>query len=202
MIENSMLKWFLKPGLFASRIGFGFLQKSADKILGIFDQLAGVSFLHELAEMVSAFASLLGGFGDRAGEVYRLLRTDSVSFVLVATPETTALQDALYFHQEIGNFELPLAGFILNRVYSSYLPPTTSLNSLKEELGNLSESSRNKLLQNLGEFQMLHEQQQHKIRWLQSQCGPKLFYTQIPFFETDIHDMAGLAKLGKALFTK
>lgn len=200
MTQNSMLRWFLKPGVFASKIGFGILQKSTDKVLGVFDQLAGFSFLRELSEMISAFASMIGGFGDRAGQVYNLLRTDEVSFVLVATPETVSIYDALYFHREIGNFGLPLAGFIFNRVYQEYLSKETPLSTVKEQLTGLSKSIQTALIQNLANFQTLHEHHQRMIEWLQSKCGPDLLYARVPYLETDVHDMEGLARLNEHLF--
>lgn len=200
MIEHSILRWFLKPGLFAGKIGLGLFQKSADKILSVFDQLAGFSFLHELAEMISAFTGLLGGFGDRAGAVYDLLRAEEVSFILVTTPERAALKDALYFHDQIGTFGLPLAGFIFNRVFPEYLPTDQSLALLQKELVSLSPPIQASLLANLAHFQTLAERHQRMIASFQAQCGPDFLYAHVPCFESDVHDMGGLAQINQYLF--
>ncbi len=201
LTRESVLKWFLKPGLFAGKVGFGVFKKTAEKILSVFDQLAGFSFLHELAEMLSSFADMLGGFGDRAENIYTLLRSSDVSFVLVTTPETTALKDAVYFYEKIHNFELPLAGFILNRVYPEFVKSKAELDTAKKQVAILSKTTQDLLLNNLKNFHRLHEQHQKRIDSLQKECGASLFYQLVPYLETDIHDLDGLNEMGQHLIS-
>ncbi len=200
LTRHSVLKWFLKPGIFAGRIGVGILQKTADKMLQVFDELAGFSFLQELAEMVTGMADMLGGFSDRAERIYELLRTPEVSFILVTTPERVALQDAQYFYDQIGQFQLPLAGFIFNRVHPEYIPSEAALPEIQGRLKSLPTNVEEGLMKNLEDFFCLQKNQQKLIEKFVKDCGSKVFYAQVPFLETDVHDMTGLGEMNRYLF--
>ena len=197
MTGSSLLEWFLKPGIFvgkqAGRIGMGILQKGAEKILAVFDRLAGFSFLYELSEMLSLLSSLLGGFRERAQSVYELLHKDFVGFILVTSPSSVAIQDALYFHQKITGEKLPFVGFIVNRVHEvdtadSKLPP------------GISPSLRAKLAEHLQNYGQLALRDQKTIALLKKMGGKGVVYATIPLFEWDVHDLDGLRRMNEALF--
>ncbi len=200
LTRHSVIKWFLKPGVFAGKVSFGLFQKTAEKVLNVFDQLAGFSFLHELAEMISGMADMLGGFGERAEKIYELLRSSKVSFILVATPEKMALQDARYFHEQIGEYELPLAGFVFNRVYPNYIPSEEAIEEARAQLKSLPNNVEIGLIKNLEDFFMLQKRHELSIKEFKKACGSKTFYTSVPFLETDVHDMEGLAEINRYLF--
>ena len=191
--ENSLLKWFLKPGFFAGT-GLRVLGRGAEKILSVFDRLAGFGFLHELSEMVSLISSLLGGFHDRARSVYELLRKNFVGFLLVTSPSSVSIQDALYFHQKIKEYGLPFMGFVINRIHE----PGSPLK--EEELTPLSPSLREKVLQQLRNYEQLALRDQRAIALLKKMGGKNVLYASVPLFGADVHDLDGLARLNKALF--
>lgn len=191
--ENSLLKWFLKPGFFAGT-GLRVLGRGAEKILSVFDRLAGFGFLHELSEMVSLISSLLGGFHDRARSVYELLRKNFVGFLLVTSPSSVSIQDALYFHQKIKEYGLPFMGFVINRIHEPGGPLK------EEELTLLSPSLREKVLQQLRNYEQLALRDQRAIALLKKMGGKNVLYASVPLFGADVHDLDGLVRLNKALF--
>jgi anion-transporting ArsA/GET3 family ATPase len=192
--ENSLLKWFLKPGLFAGRVGFGILGKGAEKILSVFDRLAGFSFLHELSEMIALIGGLLGGFHGRARSVYELLRKNFVGFLLITSPSSVAIQDALYFYQRIRDEELPFLGFVINRIHE----PGGAVS--EKDLPSLSPRLREKVVVLLRNYEQLALRDQRAITLLKKMGGKKAFYIPVPLFETDVHDLEGLKKINEALF--
>lgn len=200
LTRHSILKWFLKPGIFAGKVGFGILHKTADRILTVFDQLAGLSFLQELAEMVANMADMVGGFSDRAEKIYNLLRSKEISFILVTTPEKMALQDAQYFHEQIGQFKLPLAGFVLNRVYPEFITPELTLDEIQSRLKSLPTNVEKRLIDNLHDLYRLQKNHEDMISQFQKERGQDVFYIKVPILETDVHDMAGLAEINRYLF--
>ncbi len=191
---NSLLHWFLKPGLFAGRIGAGMFQKGAEKILSVFDRLAGFSFLYELSEMISLLSDLLGGFHDRSRAVSQLLKKDFVGFLLVTTPSSVAIQDALYFHQKIKESKLPFLGFIVNRVHEFYKKDVSS----GRLVSSLPPPLRAKVLSELENYERLSLQDQGVVDLLKKMGGKKIF--SIPFFMTDVHDLGGLERMNNSLF--
>lgn len=190
--SESILTWFLKPGLFASRIGLGALQKGADKILAVFDRLAGFSFLHELSEMLGLVAGLLGGFRDRAKAVYNLLREDFVGFILVTSPERSALKDSLYFLDKIRQGGLPFSGFVINRSHADF--------SSASEPEEASRTLREKLRENFEDYRRLGERDRQGIGFLRKKAGRGPFYKVVPHFAEDVHDLEGLERIGAYLF--
>ncbi len=194
MTGNSLLEWFLSPGLFAGRYGLGFLQKGAEKILSVFDRLAGFSFLHELSEMVSLLGSLLGGFHERSQAVYKLLRQDDVGFLLVTSPTSVAIQDALYFYKVIKDSKLPFVGFVVNRLHESGVSKDAEL------AASLSPNLRKKVLEYLRNSEQLAIRDQKAVMLLKKMGGKKTSYATIPLLTNDVHDLEGLKEMNQALF--
>lgn len=193
--KNSLLKWFLKPGFFAGKVGFGFFQRSAEKILSVFDRLAGLSFLHELAEMIGLMSSLLGGFHDRAQAVQKLLRKDFCGFLLVTSTSSVSIQDSLYFYQQIKGSDLPFMGFVINRVHEDIISDTSS------EVQSFPQPLKNKVLEQLEDYKQLVQRDQKAITLLKKMGGKKVFYATVPLFSQDVHDLAGLQKMSEELFS-
>lgn len=191
---SSLLEWFLKPGIFAGRAGLGVLQKGAEKILSVFDRLAGFSFLYELSEMVSLISGMLGGFHERSEAVYDLLRSDFVGFLLVTSPSSVAIQDALYFHEVIKSSKLPFVGFVVNRLHEP------GVSDALEATARFSPPLRKKILDYLRNYEQLAARDQKAVTLLRKMGGKKVSYTTIPLFTADIHDLEGLQKMSQALF--
>lgn len=195
MTSNSLLEWFIKPGLFvgqAGLIGLGVLRKSAEKILSVFDRIAGFAFLKELSEMLSLFTSLLGGFQKRAQTVSDLLHQDFVGFLLVTSPASVAIQDALYFHRQITASGLPFLGFAVNRVHPENFWKTSDLPS------DLTPSLREKAIKHLHAYEDLAKRDRKSIEILKK-IGKKTPCAEIPLFEKDVHDLEGLEKMYEGL---
>ena len=115
-LEGRFLKMFMAPGLHAGRVvgkavGFGatLFMRTAQRITG-----AGV--LGDLAEFFHAFDGMYEGFKNRAQAVYRLLQSPESAFVVVASPEPSALREARYFLQRLAKDGMPTAGLVVNRV--------------------------------------------------------------------------------------
>lgn len=193
MTGNSLLKWFLKPGIFLGKTNFGLFRKSAERILSVFDRLAGFAFLHELAQMVSLMSGLLGGFQERAKAVYKLLREDVTGFILVTSPSSVSIQDALYFHEKIDGEGLPFLGFIVNRIHEDILE------CRQQDLNTLKPALREKILDQVKNYNQLALRDQKATSLLKKMGGKKSFYASIPLFTEDVHDLKGLQQLYDAM---
>ncbi len=201
LTQNSLLKWFLKPALFAGGMpgnlsAWGPLQKIADKILNVFDRLAGFHFLHELAEMIALLGGLLGGFHDRAEAVYEMMRQKHVGFLLIASPASVSIQDALYFHKKIAESGLPFAGFVVNRVHVPL--PQSALTA--RSLESVSATAREKIARVLQDYSQLATHDQKAMTLLKKMGGKGALQMSVPLFTSDIHDVEGLRQINKYLF--
>src|SRR5262249_20266141 len=80
-------------------------------------RFVGSRFLEDIAQFLAEFNEVLGGFRQRAQEVFALLRSPLVAFVLVASPEPLAIDEAIFFYERLRGSQMPLGAFIVNRVH-------------------------------------------------------------------------------------
>lgn len=186
--SNSLLSWFLKPSLWIGKVGLKTLQKGADKIFSVFDRLAGFSFLHELSEMLGLMAGMMGGFHDRAQQVYQLLREKFVGFLLITSPHPLAIQEALFFLQKIQEAGLPFEGFIINRTHLDFTQPA-------KMAAGVSPALKEKLAQNFENYRRLGERDKKVISFLKKMGGERPCYQTIPLFPDDPHNLEGLERI-------
>lgn len=82
----------------------------------------GESFSEELQTFLNAFGKLFNKMRIHASGVRKLLRSEEAAFVVIASPEEAALEEAIYFKGRIKELGLITNGFILNRSYASDQP--------------------------------------------------------------------------------
>ncbi|MFO1518747.1 MAG: ArsA-related P-loop ATPase [bacterium] len=199
-ITDSMLKWFLKPSIFLGRTSFRFLEKGMRRVLKVFDNVTGYEFLQDLSTMLLSTAGLLEGFKERAEEVSALLRNSKTAFLLVTSPQSMVVKEALYFHEKILEYKLPFSGFIVNRVHeikglASQLP------AISKALAHssLSKEEQNQVNRVLSDYKTLIEQDRAQLKLLEEKIDNRKMLTLVPHLDSDVHDLAGLAELGKYL---
>ncbi len=78
--------------------------------------ILGSHVLEDMQTFVAALDTVFGGFRQRAARTYSLLQAPGTAFVVVATPERDALDEASYFLNRLGEEQMPLAGVIVNRM--------------------------------------------------------------------------------------
>ncbi len=216
-LDGRILKWFLKPYFSASRVGFRVFQKGTGLILKTLERVTGITALKVISEFFSAFEGMYDGFKERAEAVYELLHDDATAFILVTSPEDMTIEEAIYFHDKLIEYEMPFCGVIVNKVHTDY-----SLQGNGEKRGNedaralakkmsaalaRSEIERKamnsvalSLAQNLKNFRELAEMDAQNIRSLVDCLKPGTNVCNVPFFDTDVYDIDGLLHINKYLF--
>lgn len=115
-LTDSMVHFFLKPGLIAGRFGARLFAKGAEKIMQIFGKITGAEMMQEISNLLLSVSTLFNGFEDRAEHVKGMLSSDSCGIILVTIPETDRISDAKNFISEINKFNMKLSGIIVNRM--------------------------------------------------------------------------------------
>jgi anion-transporting ArsA/GET3 family ATPase len=95
------------------------LNAGLSMMTGALTKVLGGQLLRDAQTFITAFDTMFGGFRERADATYRLLQAPGTSFLVVATPEPDALREASYFVERLAEERMPLAGLILNRVHSA-----------------------------------------------------------------------------------
>jgi anion-transporting ArsA/GET3 family ATPase len=95
-------------------------------------KLMGSQFLDDLGAFLLDIREVLGGFLTRAREIEAVLKRPDVGFILVMTPETAAVNEALYFARRLRETGSPLCCYIANRTLQEPLPCSEAV--LREQI--------------------------------------------------------------------
>ncbi|MBW1990220.1 MAG: ArsA family ATPase [Deltaproteobacteria bacterium] len=198
-LDARVIQWFVKPYLAAGKMGFKFINRGAQMVFKLLERATGYQTLADLADFFLMFEGMYDGFRARAQRVRDLLACPETAFVLVTSPQSPSLLEARGFLERLSAEGIPLGGVVFNRVV---LPPTDMTSAEAAELG---EKAAKKLpdhadavrilVNNLRLFILLAQADRRSMDRFLSDAGQRVVSATIPFFATDIHDLAGLAEL-------
>jgi anion-transporting ArsA/GET3 family ATPase len=188
----------------AQRIGRGYLRGlnlATTTMTRMVRRVTGSELLAEVGEFFAAFEGMYDGFKERAGRVYEQLRHPSTAFVVVATPDEAALREAAFFAGRLADEGMPLGALVVNRIHQAGKVPAVP-QAARQRLARLP-GADGRLLADLLE---LHEgleavaaAEQQRVRELLA-AVPNLGVVRVPLLADDVHDLAGLRRLGSHLF--
>ena len=209
-IDSPAIEWFRKMQG-GGKSGWGVVGRTGSFIMKRLAKFVGSQFLDDLAIFFTEFHDVLGGFRQRAEETMALLHQDKVGFVLVASPEPMAVQEALYFHERLAKAKMPFVGFVVNRVHPSrpvHLDKGGSAEKLLAQSASvaalgLSATSLRMASEALtaahADLEVLANADQLSIARLRHADGPGAVLVQVPFLPEDVHDVTRLVDLGRYL---
>ncbi len=207
-IDSPAIEWFVKPFKSTGRFSLRVIGVGGSFILKRIAKFVGSQFLEDMAQFFVEFNDVLGGFRERAREVFDLLRRSDVGFILVTAPEPTVVDEILWFYTRLAASGMPFAGFIVNRVIPEAPdPPSTA--AVADRLRARPECSgftpydlaraAEALHRTHVDFGALATADRREILRLRQVVQGNHPIAEVPFLEQDIHDISGLAELGKYL---
>jgi anion-transporting ArsA/GET3 family ATPase len=161
-------------------------------------RILGAQILRDMQTFVAAFDTLFGGFRARATKTFELLQADGTAFLVVAAPEPDALREAAYFVERLSADRMPLAGLVINRASStpggalSADEATSAANRLRK---NDPDSVTAGLLRLQADRVRMVEREAH-LRSRFAAAHPRVATVVVPALPTDVHDLAGLRRIG------
>jgi anion-transporting ArsA/GET3 family ATPase len=207
-IDSPAIQWFIKPYLSAGRFSLKALGLGASFVLRRLARFVGSAFLEDMARFFVEFNAILGGFRERAREVFELLRGSDVAFVLVSSADPLSIDEAIYFHDRLVQSHMPLGAFVVNRVHTA-APATLDREALIAKLTarpELRGYSPDEVVQAAADFDRTHREFQtlaeidaRQVHRLDQRAAAKVPVVQVPFFDQDIYDVAGLSQMVRYL---
>ena len=179
-------------------MGFGIFTNVLSKVLG-------AQVLGDIGTFVAAIDTTFGGFRERADATYALLKERGTAFVVVATPERDALREAAYFVERLRADDMPLAGLVVNRV--QMVSPLLSADQATAAVQELDASGATDsaegaltatLLREHAARMNTAERQEHLIGRFTA-AHPTVAVARVPALPEDVHDLAGLRRIGELL---
>jgi anion-transporting ArsA/GET3 family ATPase len=170
-------------------------------VTGALNRVLGAQVLRDMQTFVAAFDTLFGGFRQRAQQTFELLQADGTAFLVVAAPESDALREAAYFVERLGEDAMPLAGLIVNRAnpaprgtLSADEAMAASARLRKREPGSLTAG----LLRLHADRTRLVEREA-LVRARFAAAHPQVPTAVVAALPGDVHDLAGLRRVGQLL---
>ena len=121
-VGAKLLSWLSGP----TRFGMRAMNLAAGPFLHMADRLLGADVLSEVSDFVNDLQKIYGGVQKRARDVYRLLRSPEVGFVVVTTLEPAAFAEAEFFCSRLREYRMPLRAVIANRTLPDSLRDRTA----------------------------------------------------------------------------
>ncbi len=212
--SSRLLRWLIVP--YRSRL----VNVATKPFYQIADRILGTEFLADISEFFILFQSMYAGFVERSDAVGRLLSDRRTTFVVVSTLEAVPLREAEFFAEQLTNRRLHLGAIVLNKVLPDYLRGAAGASvaeSMKERaeefaaqlsptltlvdpvLGDIDQIARvlTEVADGYLNFQVVALREMEERSSLS--VVPDVLAT-VPFFETDIFDLAGLIRLGEQIW--
>jgi anion-transporting ArsA/GET3 family ATPase len=196
-LDGRFIRLLLTPAKGPARMmtaGLGIITGSLNKILG-------TQVLRDMQTFVAAFDTLFGGFRQRAQKTFELLQADGTAFLVVAAPETDALREAAYFVERLAEDDMPLAGLIVNRA-SPEPRGTASADEAMAAAARLRQRDPESLtagLLRLHADQSRIVEREERLRARFAAAHPQVPTAVVPALPGDVHDLAGLRRVGDLL---
>ncbi len=134
LIDSPAMRWLTSTVEGGKGFSVSLLTRGAKVVLAGMSKFTGSGFLEQVAEFVSEFNVLFGGFKKRADEVASTLRSDDLAFVVVTSPAPLAIDEALFFAARLDEAGMKRDAFVINQVHPLVAEPSAKTSVLEDEV--------------------------------------------------------------------
>lgn len=212
-----LLRWLTAPYRAGQGRGARFVDRAARPFYQVADRVLGGDFLRDVGEFFFNFQTMYDGFVQRARAVERLLHDPRTTFAVVTTLEAAPVREAEVFCAELRARDFHLGAMILNKVLPDLFldeaagaaarslveaPDDVAGGVADPDVDPLADRERvARVLRTVGEsfrnFEVVARREQELRQRFRMEAE---VVARVPYFESDIHDLAGLAEMGSRLF--
>ncbi|WCO66600.1 ArsA family ATPase [Iamia majanohamensis] len=173
------------------------VNKAATTFIRSVTKVVGAEVFDDAIAFFQAFEGMEDGFRQRAEAVLQILDDPRTAFVLVASPQRDTVDEARYFARRLAENDIAVAGLVVNRVHPRFTEddPAT-LRARAEEVAGTDLAD---LYDNLADFALVAGRDDADLEGLAEQVAPAPI-ARVPFLRSDVHDLDGLAEIGRHLF--
>jgi anion-transporting ArsA/GET3 family ATPase len=188
-LNNRIFRLLMTP----TRAGLRALGVATQMFLRTISRVVGGAMVADAVAFFAAFEGMEQGFRDRAAKVEQLLADAGTAFVVVAAPRRDAVTEALFFADRLREAASSgtVEALIVNRMFPAFGPVPPALQGADAALGPL--------VTNLAELDRVASREERYVATLAARL-PGVPVVRVPFLPDDIHDLTGLAEVGRWMF--
>ncbi len=187
---------------------------AAQAFLRTVSKVVGAEAVRDAVTFFQAFDGMEAGFKERASHVLGLLSDDATAFVLVTTPRKEVVGEATFFFERLDEAGIPVRALVVNRIHPRFgteearspapgglrrpggAPLTAATASTRAR--ELEGTDLGALYANLADFASVADGEEEHLAGLTERVAPAPV-VRVPFFSTDVHDLASLVDLATHL---
>lgn len=170
---------------------------AAQAFLRTISKVVGGDVVRDVITFFQAFDGMEEGFRERAKHVLDLLTHTRTAFILVAAPSRDVVDEAKFFADKLHEADIPVRALIVNRMHPKF--SDASPDAMRERSRTLDGTDLGGLYGNLADFLTVASREEAHLSGLAEQVAPAPVL-RVPFLQTDVHDLDGLAEVGRYLF--
>jgi anion-transporting ArsA/GET3 family ATPase len=180
-LNNRLFRLLMAP----TRAGLRAVSSATQLFLKTMSRVVGGAVVSDAIAFFAAFEGMEQGFRDRAGLVSELLEDPGTAFVVVAAPRRDAVTEAIFFADRLRGSAGRVEALVANRMFPSF--------------GAVPGRLEGSLAQNMRDFDQVSTREEAHLGELRERL-PGTPVVRVPFLSTDVHDLEGLAEVGRWLF--
>jgi anion-transporting ArsA/GET3 family ATPase len=128
--------------------------------------------------------------------VFALLASPNTAFVLVASPRRDTVEEADFFARRLLEAGIDVRALIVNRMHPKFGDGLAE--ATRERARTLGSTDLGGLYANLADFRLVASREAEHLVGLAERVAPAPV-VRVPFLRSDVHDLEGLAEVGKYL---
>jgi anion-transporting ArsA/GET3 family ATPase len=181
-----------------TRAGLKVVGVAAQALLRTISKVAGADIVQDAVSFFQAFEGMEEGFRERASRVRELLAADDTAFVLVASPRSDSVDEAVHFAGKLAEADMSVTALVVNRVQPRFADDD-QLARLPPPPGPGSGTPLDELIENLAGYTAASDREERATADLVAKIAPAPVY-RVPLLNGDVHDVAGLGTIADLLF--
>lgn len=202
LVDSPAMRWFIQAFEGAGKFSFNLIGKGAAFLLRGLSRFTGTGFLEVIAQFVTDFNDLFGGFRERASQVAEALRSPEVAFVIVTSPNPLAMEEAIFFARRLEEAGMRRDAFVVNGMRTLFAEPHADDKTLAREIAPFvqePERAVEKMRRALDDARTRAIADRLESDRLRQRAGADHLFVEVPAFEEDVHDLGALAEVAAYL---
>ena len=205
---SRLLRWLTVPA--RNRL----LTLASRPFYQVADRILGSQFLEDIAEFFILFQSMEKGFVERARAVTRVLSDPRTAFVVVSTLESSPAREASFFLDALAARGLHVGALVLNKVLPTTLLDPAALDAaqrLQDQSVAVAGTVADPLGLDPGQVTRVLAEVGRSFRDFRLAAGREAemraelgrvpdVCVSVPYLDDDVADLAGLLRLGRAVW--
>ena len=136
LLNNTIYKLLMSPRPGVLRA----VNRAAGGVVRRLSRVVGAEVVDDAIEFFQTFQGMEGGFKQRADETLALLASNNTAFVLVASPRSDTIAEALYFLSRLADADLSVHAVVINRMLATLSISTDEGRRASDQIGRKSTS--------------------------------------------------------------